>query len=469
MPSQTLKRDLALSLLAAAVYACATLLLEKTLRNNGFGDDGERYANWARDFVANVVASPPDRYYLSRILPSFLAWAMINLSGAEHSNQNILLAFQMMNIALFFAGVFAWCRVARLLSLSPLAQIAGVLLLFGSCGVFKWTSYYPVLPELWGFSGGFLVLWLYLSARPVALALVAAIGAFAWPTFFMVTAPLLIFAREPVGPSSPASRKLSTLAGAAIALFLTIVTIGIHVAGYYPAMYYTRPIGQVLWLSIPISAALAHAFVRILADAGELAAPKFYLRALLTKRTLLALAVLAPITVAGFFTAPQEELVSLNMLMAIGYTSTAKPAISIVAHVLWFGPIALVLYLRWRAVSEKLHAIGAGLTLAVLASLPMVLGSESRHAFMLAALLLPFAIQILDEARLGRGALVAFAVVSLLYSRIWLPFGGALGDPREFPAQLVYMIQGPWMANATYLAQAIAVGATALFVARILR
>jgi len=140
------------------------------------------------------------------------------------------------------------------------------------------------------------------------------------------------------------------------------------------------------------------------------------------------------------------------------FTSVTKPAIFIVAHPVYYGPLILALLLRWNDVVALVHRHGPGLVSVFVLSLLFWMDCESRHSLHFFALMLPFGIKVLDERHLDRRTLGVLAVLTVLATKLWLTLPPTVGrNSWDFPNQTLFMSQGPWMANFMYFVQGVIV------------
>jgi hypothetical protein len=153
---------------------------------------------------------------------------------------------------------------------------------------------------------------------------------------------------------------------------------------------------------------------------------------------------------------PRSSVQELYIIVA---SSLGKPAIFYVAHVVFFGPIIILALFFWKSACKIMHQHGLGLSLCLTFGFLISLNSESRHFFSFFPLVVIFVIKAMDDIYWRPYHLWLFALVSVLFSKVWLLIGGApiLFDERKFSEQLFYMNLGPWMTDSMYSIQAAAV------------
>jgi hypothetical protein len=451
--------DLPLGLSVATLYALATLLQEKFTACNGFGHDGCGYGTWALDFPAHAIQNKLGSYGIQRALPSLVAWLCLKAWQVRPTAQAVVITFQLMNVGLVFIAAFTWSKIARLIEIRGTTTLLGALGMFGGYGVVKFTSWYPVLGDLWGFAFGFVALYGHLKRRDWLFAPVLLVGAFAWPSLLGVALPLWCL-RCQRGGQQPAPRAVPLLAAGVLALAWLLFTVHNVRRGYWPpSLVPVETMPQVMRLSLLVGLAYCFFALREPLSSAELLRPALYLRAVASRRGLLAVGCVVLVRYAqARWSVPQEMGFSV-WIRDTAIMTTFKPGIFLLAHVIYFGPLVALAALRWRAVVTHMRSYGPGLLVVCGLAVLFGLDSEARHGYAFAAIVLPFTLKVLDDLELERKTLIGLALTSVAFSRLWLTLPPDLpGAAAEFPAQTVFMSQGPWMSNVMYLVQLPIVG-----------
>jgi hypothetical protein len=451
--------DLPLGLSVAALYAAATLLQEKFTACNGFGHDGCSYGTWALDFPAHAIENKLGSYGIQRALPSLIAWLCLTALHVRPSAATVVLTFQLMNVCLVFLAAFTWSKIARQIEVRGATTLLGAVAMFGGYGVVKFTSWYPVLGDLWGFAFGFVALYGYLTRRDWLFAPVMLVGAFAWPSLLGVALPLWCWRSQRDGPQ-PAPRAVPALVAGLLALAWLVFTIYTLRRSYWPpSLVPVETIPQVIRLSLLVMLTYFFFALREPLKSGELFRPESYLRAMLSPRGLVAIGGLVGVRYAQARWSVPQEMGFGVWISDVAIMATFKPGIFLLAHVIYFGPLVVLAALRWQALVAHMRACGPGLIVVCGLAVLFGLDSEARHGYAFAAVVLPFALKVLDDLDLARKALVVLALTSLAFSRLWLTLPPDIpGAAADFPAQTVFMSQGPWMSNVMYLVQLPIVG-----------
>lgn len=459
-------------ILAAAI---AALVLggwawgERIPVNDGLGWDGVIYGSLARDPRATVFGPGLDTYYVQRFLPSLAVHAGLAVTGQEFSNENIIRAFAILDAALGLASIWAAGRIAAALGLGPSGRCLALTALFINYYFLKFGVYYPVLTDSTTYLLTLLQFLFFLRRREVALVLTSVVGAFIWPTALTVGSLLAIFPRPADGgadeaaPTRWAALAASALASGGLALLIVYRLcrggVGIAFGG-------DQPLRSVLPLSVVLAVAtLAGGLVPLLDD-RRLYAPRALLASL--SRRGIALAGVAALAVRlGYsrFTdgTAQTPYGLMHRLWFTVLTSVAKPGISLLALLVFWGPAVWLLVFYWRAICREIHSMGPGLTLATLLGLLLAICTEPRGPQNILPMVFLVGIKAIEPRVPGRPVCLILVPASLLASRFWARINVApfRGNPLVYPDQGYYMSLGPWMSLPSYLLQlpvALAIG-----------
>jgi hypothetical protein len=457
--------------LTTVVYAISVLISEKISIGGGFGFDGLLYGEWARTFPAPLLDGSMNQYYVQRIGPSALAHASLRLLRLDLTPENIIRAFEGLAIGLVCAAAWIWTALARRLHLTTAARWFGAVALLGSHAALKWTAYYPVLTDLWSVVIALLQLLFFLDRRLILLALATFAGAFIWPTTVLIGIVLIVFLPLRSGGlqahTPPIGRLRFVLAGLA-AVTWTLVCVSTIASGYAvpnSAAPLCRPL---LRVSMVASAAFAFGAASILVDDRTLFDRRLIARYVLRPNLLVGALTIVAAKVIQARLAPVPSPHALSEFLGWTVrTSLQKPAVFLVAHVMFFGPVLLLIVMRARAVMNLARRWGPGLVcVASLGSL-LFLGSESRHLWNVEVMFVPFAIKLLDDLAWTPRQFLALGAWTLVFSKVWLTYEDPIWpDVLELPAQLFFMTDGPWMNFTMYALQAAAVAGLGLWLAR---
>jgi len=301
----------------------------------------------------------------------------------------------------------------------------------------------------------------YVRRRPEALALVTLLGAFTWPTLLHAGVILLVFPPAPprASPGAPGRLGPLLLAGAA-ALTATSAALYLHYFVGYRGLYPVAPaMENVLFLSAALVGVYLFFAAAPLLPSCLLPDQKILTRQRLTGACLgLALVAAVKLSVHALAGGPPPALTPATTLLIIPELAIARPLVFAVAHVLYYGPMILLAAFAWGSCCRTARSMGWGIPLLLLLGIAMSISSESRWLIIYIPFLAAVLVKTLDGCAIGKAFGAAFLGISLVLSKVWMPFNFA--DPSQAdPAakrtclELYVAGQGPWMSTRMYLIQ----------------
>jgi hypothetical protein len=463
-----LGRDLVLIAAVAGIALACQLLGERIPRNGGFGEDGVRYGQWAREFEHEIFVERVNQYHIQRILPSAVVHYSLRLLSIPRTDAALLRAFGLYAVGLLVFAAWCWCGIARELRLSLSGKWLGFVALFVNYISLKFIHYCVVGTDATAYVLGIVMLHCYLRGWTARLAVVTVLGAFAWPTCMYIGALLLVFPRrvEQSGATTPAPWHARGLT----LVLLTMIGLGFWLALRVPPTVQSVNVNpqyvQPYRPALALSTAIALIFLALAAYPILNCRPLYDMRGLVTRKRLLAgMIVLAGIMamrlIQNSLARPEPLGESGIYLSQTGYTALARPGVFLVTHIAFYGPFFILMLFLWPRTVSRLHEAGLGLTLTALFGMLFILNSQSRFFINIFPMVLPFLIKVVDEYRWGLLQLGTVSAASVLLSKVWFRIntGEFHGRLHEFPDQAFYMAHGPWISPTMYAVQG------ALFVA----
>ena len=440
---------------------------EKIGMNRGLGWDGGVYATWVQDFPA-AVEKGFSTYHVPRILPSAIAHYGLRLFKDSIGERHVIRAFGILNIICATLVAWLWCKIAKELKISDRGKWLGFAGFNLSFAITKNAFFYPVLTDVPAMAISTAMFYCYLRGWQYRLLGAIFLGAFTWPTLIYTGAILVLFPRRP---------ELDARVGSA-PLRLNLILGGL--AAYYFglwALYVIRDIQGPLfgWLTtiesvLPLSCALLVVYLLCgfmpLLNSDRLFQPaRYWTRGNgAAVMGLIALVITIKFIQSELTTRPVRVEPAIYLL-TIGVASVAKPAVSFVAHVIYFGPLVQLAAFLWRPVCRLIHQHGLGLTLVAAIGMAQSVDSESRHILYLIPLVFPFVVKSVDNLGWRPGQYALVVVVAALFSKTWLTINGTFQDNTYlFPDQLYTMHLGPFMGDLMYLAHLGGIGFASLLI-----
>ncbi len=480
-------------LLLGAAATLSSLLGERIPLNRGFGFEAFTVYKPITEHLPEYVARQEiDSYTIQRVLPFVAAHYTLRVLGLPLKGRYIIGFFQVYDLVALALAVWLWLRLARDHNVSASGQWLGFLGLFVNFAVMKLTFYYPVNIDTTALLLGLATLHAYQRDSLPGLLVVCLAGLFVWPTTILIGSLLLLFPphfRWPERPS-PTPRLNSAL--------LLLVTLSVVVVFAY-SLYEVRappPSGGAETVQALLPLSLATVAVYLYYGLRSLLGPVALLgreareavKGLLSPARLMALALLwtTYLLATRVLAAPGPPRLTASdyVVKYVSIGAAARPAQFLVAHVAYYGPLLLLLVMRWPAVARRLRRLGAGLSAAAALALLLGVNSESRQLVNFLPLLILPTVLVTDELLRNRALLPTMAAFAVILSKSWFPVNYAVaglgkagasfptgaGSFLDFPAQAYFMNFGPWMSNSLLALHAAVVVAMGLWLqARCLR
>ncbi|MBR0964707.1 hypothetical protein JQ554_13240 [Bradyrhizobium diazoefficiens] len=453
---------------------CNLLFGELVPAGGGLGWDGVTYADMVRRLGSMISNGELSRYYSQRFLPSLIVRMMLEVAGADLSDQNIIRGFELLNLLALVLGTLIWKRMADLLSIRTSGQWIGFASLFLNYFATKHLRYAPVTTDGVALLVNLLLIWLYLEKWPLLLLAATIAGSFVWQLSGVYGAILLISLHLKPQETGDVQMAAETLYGGnretrAFWAFIAIAMATISIIAL-----------SQLAAALKTGSAL-HELAIFLTGLPSLVVVVFALWILIGPVLLRRspFAMLADVPLHCFLLAgaalliPQIAFTALSnpdvpnpsgvfyvlKLIVFPLTGRGKFLMAFLAATLLWGPAVLLVMLRWKDVSAELRKVGLGPVGVVAATLPLILVTESR--FILGAwpiLVLGLALA-LDRSGVSKSLGYVFGALTILNTQLWLKFniapweGNDYADLAELPKQMFFLHYGPWMGWPAYLLQ----------------
>lgn len=466
--------NLRITVTALSLLLLSAAVTERIPVGGGTGWDGTTYARWTHALSLERLfsdrAERPDivdvtTYNVRRVLvPVALHHAMRAL-GVKSTVENVITAYCIANVVLLTLAVLLWCSSADELSLGDRGKLIGLIALIVNAVNWKMPIFYPTLTDSAALAFGTAMLLCYLKRQQVALAAVTLAGGFVWPSVPYFGLLMIGFPAKRLESLETAPASLDRIVAGAAAAAATVCSVYLVTSGYNITPSRRDPI---LWL-LPLSAGLVGAYV-YLALAPLLASRDFWRdvspwHAVRRASVWLSLLVFAAgaLVVSAIDTSP-AQMNAASAVAANFLTAVQQPGIFLVAHTVHYGPLVLLLLFLWRPISASIARTGTGLVLCFVLAVLLSAGSESRKLMNFYPAAVLFLAQAAAPIFHSRGRMLGLAVLSVFFSKIWLPMDGPLDLPGvgEIGWRTLYRsTQGPWIDDAWWAGQGILVLATA--------
>ncbi|MCC3158803.1 hypothetical protein LJ737_16280 [Hymenobacter sp. 15J16-1T3B] len=443
--------------------------------HNGFAWEGDTYYKpVAIDLPRQLLVTHINSYTIQRVLPFALLHGFFRLFNIPFQDDYLILWMQVFNLGLGVLMIVLWHKIATLMRLSLEAAWVGFLAFFINFSFLKYDLYIPFTTDRLAAAAGLTSLYFYLRRSTLGLWLTALVSLGIWPTALAYNLLLLLIPADEPLPQTK-NRPLSLLWAAGISLVVMLLFVGVLYVRDVPLPPRMAPeVRSLLPLGIVLTGAYLFYTQWMLGQRVIPGWAEMWSLVLRTLRPSLKWLYLLGLLVAYFLLTryvgdpSRSYLPFKTFLINTTYAVLQRPLQFIVAHGVYYGLAALVPLLFWRRVLSVLDRLGLGLSLMLMVVLLQAINSETRQLANVLPLLALVAAAVADTLPLNRTAVWTTAALLLLVSKMWLPFNWfdpTFGQPDdrfpsfsfvhtgimlEWPFQVYFMNQGPWI-STTYL------------------
>jgi len=467
-----MKRDVAIMIALVVAGGLITIAWgERIGVNKGLGWDGQAYVAWARDF-SEAVDRGVTAYQSQRMVPSAIVYGALAILGIDRTDANILVAFQVLDLAAMVASLLALVRIARVLAWPRAAVWAAFVGTFSSFALARHALYYPDLTDPTAFALGMLLVLAYLERRPIATAAIALVAAFTWPVLMWPALVALVVPRprEPLPAVTAPWVRPAAIGAAAIAAGLVIAWLVVYWS--WPHLDHLTRVAHVelFPLSIGCAAGVTGAAIFALAREPRAWAVVPVARSLATWRTAIACVVAIAIVIAARTWVSRVGTAGSGATLEyfLGFVAASAvhgPLWGPGGQVIYWGPIVIVAMLAWPRVAGVVAEWGPSAVFAFAMAVAMAVSPEGRHL----THVMPFVIVATIHATAPQWNLrrvLVLAVLGVAWSKLWLKIGyDAPIYQFTFPNQRYFMHFGEYSNDTTFAAHLVAAGVTAIVLA----
>lgn len=425
---------------------------------NGVGWDGQRYAEWLRQSIFEIISGHRlDSFSSQRIVPSLIINFFTHWFGVSViSSGTAVHAFYIYNcIILSISALFLW-----LISKHFQWNQQIFFLAFSACylnfAILKFSTFYPVLTDCSAMTMGIIIFYCYLKNKILLLSAATIFASFIYPSMLYTSLPLILFGINMNNVSINLTyEKLNSLTAkligfCAIFSIIYLVFFGDHLLpnGDMQINVLKLPLTILctfLYLFLSLRSLIEWSFLKRI-----LSCTNFY-RMIIATITFLFVKILILLISNGHASVNVAFQIWVTLL-----TSVVNPFVNIVSHVNYYGPLLLLTIFFWREICLLIKKMGLGMMLFIMVFVIMGLESESRHLINAWPVFVCLTCEILKGYKLTWRITYSIIVLSLILSRFWLKINIAPWDSLhssnflDFPMQMYFMTQGPWLSNKMY-------------------
>lgn len=445
------------------IYGVIYLLIGGVIPvNSGYGWDGQFYRDIVKNFDLSLFSSKTlNIYRIQRIFPSGVLSIFLKTFQFPLSDSSILFGFQIFTLISLLLSVVTYNGIINELKINLLYQWLGFFGLFFNYAVLKQFFYYPVLTDQFAFLLGLLLFYFYIKNNLLGLIIITLIGSFTWPLFIYFGIIFIIF---------PFGKKIDFKSNNLASLLLSLGITFILFLDYFWLLDFQKvsmPEGTIqiwtglLFLSIIFATLYIFKGVKtLLAGFGFPTVKSVFNLDFLIRLVLSIFLYIGVNYIFELFSSDAASTLStFTFIQRVVLASVVRPFIYFISHVVYFGPIIVLILLLWRKICDRLKTFGLGVFLFLGLNLALSLNSESRTLIAAFPAFVIFLIFALGDIKLSYWFYWSFFLASIILSKVWISLGSVSFDGGyfRFPYQWYFMHYGPWISNQMYILQGLIV------------
>ncbi len=434
---------------------------------SGFGWDGVFYGKVALNFQ-NMIGNI-DSYHANRIFPGVLIHYFFKILGMPLNLESALFGYRIYNIIILVGSAIFWVLIAKRLSLNTIAKWIGFCALFINYPLLNLHFYYPALTDGTAFFIGMIMLYSYLERNNILLLAATMISFFCWPAGIIVGFILFIYSNAESVTWYFKTKKTP------IFVFLLLLSpflafIGFNFAGEVKHLIvisgfdgkivgkfnntdsYTPVSFTYLTNAILNGVYLVVVFWYVLKNFDIVKFISLTFNKRVIPKLIVSFFILVTlIMLKRFIYSP--GLSTLTPFSYFSYYFTGAnvrfPLQFIFSQITYWGPIIFLFILFFKDIIAQLQKSELQIMLIFLVIILFSINSEGRPIINFYPFIVVVLLQAIDFTKFRNLKLfvVIFVVVSLLYSKVWLPIelpssafpNFISNDLDKFPMQWLFM------------------------------
>ena len=451
---------------------------------SGFGWDGVFYGKVAMDFQ-NMIGNI-DSYHANRIFPAILIHYIFTIFDLPLNLKSVILGYQIYNIIIIVCSAIFWVLISKRLLLKPIAKWIGFCALFINYPILNFHFYYPAATDGTAFFIGILMLYSYLERKNILLLIITMISFFTWPVGIVIGFLLFIYSKTDSAVSYYKNKKIS-LIFILLILFPFLSLIGVNFVGEiknlivqtgldgkifrkfnYPDIF--TPFNYYYFINgilIAVYLVVVYWFILKNFDFSKFFRSNFKKIVLLKILISILILIILLILKRLIYSPSLETLTPLSYFSYYFKENNVRFTLEfIVCHISYWGPIIIILILFCKDFINQLQKFSLPIMLGFLFAVVVGVNSESRTIINFYPFIVVVLLQAVDFSKFKNVKLfvILFLVISLLYSKVWLPIElpssvfpeKIITDLDKFPMQWYFMNFGRFMNFQMYCIHAIA-------------
>lgn len=456
------------------IHWCVTIFLSVlfyTFLNNeilpieyGKGLDEKNYIDIVKNFSFHLTQQDFNSYYNSRIIiPAIVHYiiSILNLDSNIPTIRNLFLGLNLLSISL---SLYYFYKIVKFKKYKESTIILGFCFLFVNFFILKFSNYYPVLLDVFGFTSGIIIFYYYLVKKKIAFFVSLFLSLFIFPTTILVlisaiASTLVVFSDKGLNINKNLNKYRVVLFAAIVFSILPFIYKLIYPT--YIAKNLTQfelhlvPLTLMLLLTLIffILKPLLLLFDKITFNTRFYYSPLFFIPVL----SLILFTFISKYLSIHFN--GNEPLSPLKFLINLFYQALSFPLKFLISHFIYYGLFVSIFLVFHKQFFTHLRQANSFNKIITVVFILLSMGTETRQFIQLFPFFVFIFLNSINKYKFNMKFLIAIFVFQLIWSRFWysintpeglLANSNSLPSPNflEFPAQRYFQFQGPWLSTS---------------------
>lgn len=421
--------------------------------------DEKSYIDIVQNFSSHLSEQNFVAYYNSRILiPSFAHYVLsiLNLETHIETIRNVFLYF---NLASIFLALYYCYKIAKFKKYENGTIALGLCFLFTNFFILKFSNFYPVLMDVFGFTSGIIIYYYYLIKKKTLLFITLLLSLFLFPTTVFIIlslslSTLVVFNEKGIN----FKKHLKSYRF----LFTAIVLLTLVAYAYLLIQQNSQRSTQFEPQIVPLTIILLSIFIFYLLKHILFLFNKISFNVKFYKSTFffipLLLLIVSTLISKGLslhYTGP-PMLTPLTFISNLLYQAISFPLKFLISHFIYYGAFVIILLLFSKQFFVHVSKSPPFEKIVILLFILLSIGTETRQFIQLFPFVVFLFLDSINKYKLNSKFIVTVFLFQLIWSRFWYSINtpeGFLSNAipgnnfMEFPAQRYFQFQGPWLST----------------------
>ncbi len=430
--------------------------------------DENNYIDIVKNFSSHLTLQDFNRYYNSRIIIPTIIHYIISIMNLDSNILTIRKLFLGLNLFSILLSLYYFYKIVKFKKYKESTIMLGFCFLFVNFFILKFSNYYPVLLDVFGFTSGIIIFYYYLVNKKTAFFVSLFLSLFIFPTTILVlisviASTLVVFNDKGLNIDKNLNKYRVLLFAAIVFIILSFVYLFI-----YPN-YIAKTLTQFELHLVPLTLALLFTLIfyilkpllllfdKIIFNTRFYYSPLFFIPVL-----LLILFNLISTYLSIHYDGP-EVLSPYKFITNLFYQSLSFPLKFLISDFIYYGLFVIIFLFFHKHFFTHLKQSNSFYKIITVVFILFSVGTETRQFIQLFPFFVFIFLDSIDKYKFNMKFLIAIFVFQLIWSRFWYSintpegFLSAFPGPRlreqvhyflEFPAQRYFQFQGPWLSTS---------------------